>query len=82
MKIYRIKIYCSSCNAHLYDYDKAKPGHLIKCYKDMIIEDYTCGDLKCPNCGTAFAREAIIHSRPANKIIQGKVYHKGSCRDQ
>lgn len=79
MKLHRIKIYCSECNTHLYDYDKDKVGHLIKCYKDMIVRDYTKGDLKCPKCGTIFARETIIHNRPANKIIQGKVYHKGSC---
>lgn len=79
MKLYRIKIFCSECNAQLYDYNKDKQGHLIKCYKDMIVRDYTDGDLKCPKCGSLFAREAVIHNRQANKIIQGKVYHKGSC---
>lgn len=79
MKLYRIKIYCSKCNAHIYDYDKSKRGHLVKCYKDMIVEDYTAGDLKCPKCKTPFAREAMVHGRPANKIIQGAVYHRGNC---
>jgi hypothetical protein len=78
-KIYKIKIYCMNCNAELYYYQKDKPGHLVKCYKDRILEDYTKGDLKCPKCGDLFARDAMYHNRPANKIIQGKVYHKGHC---
>lgn len=75
--MYRIKIYCSKCRSHLYDYDKDKQGKLIKCYKDMIVCDKTEGDLKCLNCGQAFARDAMVNGRPANKIIQGTVYHKG-----
>jgi len=54
-------------------------GHLVKCYKERIVKDYTKGDLKCPSCGEDFAREAMYHGMPANKIIQGKVYHKGHC---
>jgi len=73
-KIYIIKVYCSKCKAFLYRYRKEGEGHLIKCYKNGILDDYTKGDLKCPNCGQEFAREAVIHNRPANKIIQGKVY--------
>lgn len=79
MKLYRIKIYCSNCNAHLYDYDKDQRGQLIKCYKDMIVHDFTRGDLKCPECGKEFARDWMAHGCPANKIIQGRTYHKGSC---
>jgi len=71
-----IKIYCSKCNAFLYKYRKEKLGHLVKCYKSSIIEDRTRGDMKCPKCGQLFAREAVYHNRPANKIIQGKVYLK------
>lgn len=70
------KIYCANCHTLLYKYYKAKEGHLVKCYKDHIKEDYTRGDLKCPNCGIQFAREKMIHGCPANKIIQGKVYVK------
>ena len=43
----------------------------------MILEDHTKGDLKCPKCGQQFARKKVIHNKPANKIIQGKVYVKG-----
>jgi len=78
-KVYNIKIYCSECDAQLYYYQKDKKGHLLKCYKDRILKDYTKGDLKCHACGQLFARETMIHGRPANKIIQGKVYHKGIC---
>lgn len=77
MKLFRIQIYCSKCNTQLYDYDKDKRGHLIKCYKDMIVKDYTTGNLQCPKCYQVFAREAMVHNRPANKIIQGTVFVKG-----
>ena len=71
-----IKVFCRNCHTLLYKYHKDKPGHLIKCYKDRIKQDYTKGDLKCPKCGEQFARKAIIHAKPANKIIQSKVYVK------
>jgi ribosomal protein S27E len=69
-----IKVYCAKCQTLLYKYQKAGLGSLIKCYKDRIAEDYTRGDLKCPKCGETFAREAVYHGKPANKIILGKVY--------
>lgn len=71
-----VKIYCQNCKTLLYKYHKEKPGHLIKCYKDKIFKDYTAGDLECPQCGEQFAREAMVHGKPANKIIQGKVFVK------
>jgi uncharacterized protein (DUF2225 family) len=48
-------------------------GRLVKCFKDGIVQDNTEGDLCCPSCGQAFARETMVYGRPANKIIQGKV---------
>ncbi|MEA3292980.1 MAG: hypothetical protein U9P88_00675 [Patescibacteria group bacterium] len=72
-----IKVCCSNCGTLLYKYFKAGPGHLVKCYKDRIIKDFTNGDLKCHECGKLFARETMIHGKPANKIIQGKVLRKG-----
>lgn len=72
-----IKIYCNQCRTFLYRYEKIGAGTLIKCYIDMIKEDKTNGDLKCPECGQEFARNAIIHNRPAHKIIQGKVFTRG-----
>jgi len=73
-----IKIYCANCKTLLYKYHKVGEGHLVKCFKDKIKNDYTNGDLKCPKCKTLFARETMIYNnRAANKIIQGKVYTKG-----
>jgi len=79
-KVFKIDIHCSKCNTSLYKYQKDAPGHLVKCYVDRIIEDYTRGDMKCPSCGQQFARYAIIHNRPSHKIIQGKVYIKGHVK--
>ncbi len=73
-KTHIIKVYCTKCRTLLYKYQKEGIGSLIKCYKDRISEDYTDGDLKCPNCGETFAREAVYHRKPANKIIRGNVY--------
>ena len=46
---------------------------MVKCFLERIVEDTTAGDLKCPECGSEFARPAIIRGKPANKIIGGKV---------
>jgi len=73
-KIRVIKVYCSKCKTLLYRYRKEGRGHLIKCYKDKIVKDFTQGGLRCPHCRKLFAREAMIHGKPANKIIQGKVF--------
>ena len=74
MKIRTITIYCIKCKIPLYCYRKKGTGTLIKCYVDMVKKDYTNGDLKCPKCNQQFARHAIIHNKPAYKIIQGKVF--------
>ena len=75
-KIYTIKVFCVKCKTLLYKYQKEGSGLLVKCYKDRIIKDYTEIDFICPGCGQAFARDAVYHNRPANKIIQGKVFVK------
>lgn len=77
VKTYTIGVHCSKCTTLLYRYKKEGPGSLVKCYADMIMEDKTNGDLKCPECGEAFARHATIHNRPAHKIIRGKVFVRG-----
>jgi hypothetical protein len=71
-----IKIYCSRCKIILYKYQKGGSGRLVKCYTEKIVKDFTKGDLKCPQCKQPFAREAMIHGKPAHKIIQGKVFVK------
>ena len=68
-----IRIYCSNCGCLLYKYRKGGPGHLVKCFKDRVTEDHTEDGLTCPDCGTQFAREAMIRGKPAYKIVQGKV---------
>jgi len=68
-----IRVYCARCNQLLYKYRKGGGGRLVKCFKYLIVQDNTEGDLLCPSCGQAFARETMVYGRPANKIIQGKV---------
>lgn len=75
-KSWIVKVFCSNCKTLLYYYRKAGKGHLVKCYKERIVKDFTKGDLKCPKCGELFAREAMVRGKPANKIIQGKVFTK------
>jgi hypothetical protein len=72
-----ISVYCANCRQLLHKYEKAEPGRLVKCFKDGIVHDNTKGDLRCPSCGQAFARETMACGRPANKIIPGKVIVKG-----
>ncbi|MEK7088952.1 MAG: hypothetical protein AAB913_02385 [Patescibacteria group bacterium] len=74
---YTIAVHCAKCKFLLYRYKKEGAGTLIKCYANMITEDNTKGDLKCPSCGQEFARHATIHNRPAHKIIGGKVFVRG-----
>jgi len=76
--IFTIRIYCRSCNAFLYKYRKEGPGKLVKCFVDGIVEDHTQEPYTCPKCGKVFARPAMIDGRPANKIVQGSVFVKGS----
>ena len=73
-QFHTIKIYCAQCKTLLYKYQKGGTGRLVKCFKDKILKDYTGGDMKCPQCKVAFAREAMIRGKPAHKIIQRKVF--------
>jgi len=78
-KIYVIEVVCAKCGTMLYRYAKEGAGQLLKCYISGVREDNTKGDRRCPKCGQEFAREAMIHGRPAHKIIQGKVNIRGHC---
>jgi hypothetical protein len=75
-----IEIHCSKCRALLYKYIKGGAGSLVKIRPQRIAEDHTKGDLTCPECGQAFAREAFIGGGPAYKVIGGKVTTKGMRR--
>lgn len=64
-------------------------SNLVKCYVERISEDSagilsqrkddeaagdeTDSQWYCPSCNTRFARSALIHGRPALKIVGGKV---------
>jgi uncharacterized Zn finger protein (UPF0148 family) len=72
-----IDVHCAACGTQLYQYYKAGPGHLVKCYIDRILKDYTDGSLSCPSCGQQFVRNAVVRGRPAKKIVQGKVFVRG-----
>lgn len=79
-KFRTISIYCAKCSTLLYKYHKGGTGGLVKCFLDLIVEDNTHGDMRCPKCGQEFARLRIIQNKPAHKIIQGKVFTKGMTR--
>lgn len=70
------------CGARLFKYKKGGNGSLVKCYVERIVtdfrneEDVADGELKCPACGNHFARHALVHGRPAYKMIGGKVTQK------
>ena len=65
------------CATRLFKYKKGGNGSLVKCYVERIVadfrteEDQANGNLKCPSCGQEFARHALVHGRPAYKMIGG-----------
>ena len=75
-----IAIHCARCRTLLYRYKKGGTGGLVKCFVDRIVEDRTAGDLNCPGCGQIFARPIVIAGKPAQKIVQGKVFTRGMRR--
>ena len=75
-----ISICCSACRTVLYKYRKGGRGSLVKCRPERILKDHTKGDLRCPDCGSEFARFKVMGGHPAHKIIQGKVFTKGMSR--
>lgn len=75
-----ISIHCRKCDTLLYRYRKGGTGGLVKCFVERIVEDHTKGDLRCHECGQEFARPIVIGSRPAHKVISGKVFTRGMRR--
>ncbi|MGV1720812.1 hypothetical protein [Vibrio furnissii] len=71
-----VDISCAKCRTVLFKYHKGGKGALIKCFNARIAQDATQGDGRCPNCGSEFAREAMIRGAPAWKIAGGKVVVK------
>ena len=76
MADHTIDVFCSKCRSQLFRYLKEGEGHLVKCYVSNISRRSTDEEkpLYCPECDTQFARDAMVHGRPAYKIIQGKVF--------
>ena len=79
---------CQKCDTTLFRYKKKNglKSNLIKCYVERIVEDEhglldgwpaaVAGgtrEMQCPKCGSSFARDALIHGRPALKLVGGKV---------
>lgn len=79
-----VSVACRKCNELLFRYKKrgGRKTNLIKCYVERIVED-PAGlldawsdrtlELKCPSCQSGFARDALIHGRPALKMVGDKV---------
>jgi len=80
-----VAVNCCKCQTRLFRYKKKNgtKSNLVKCYLERISED-SAGILEqqtgkeeqewaCPLCQTEFARSALIHGRPALKLIGGKV---------
>lgn len=79
-----VSVNCKKCRLRLFRYRKKNgtKSNLIKCYVERISED--CVNLVanksksddnewfCPKCDTRFGRDAMIHGRPAIKLVGGK----------
>ena len=77
-----VTVACSKCDTALFKYKKKNglKSNLIKCYVERIVKDEhnllareIGTEVRCPQCESNFARDALIHGRPALKMIGGKV---------
>eukprot|EP00308_Calcidiscus_leptoporus_P026304 CAMPEP_0119378156 /NCGR_PEP_ID=MMETSP1334-20130426/47437_1 /TAXON_ID=127549 /ORGANISM="Calcidiscus leptoporus, Strain RCC1130" /LENGTH=131 /DNA_ID=CAMNT_0007397277 /DNA_START=54 /DNA_END=449 /DNA_ORIENTATION=+ len=82
-----VSVRCVKCSELLFRYKKKNglKSKLVKCYVERIVADPSglldqladrsgqAAEWRCPACATAFARDALIHGRPALKIVGGKV---------
>lgn len=82
-----VSVNCAKCKERLFRYKKKNgtKSNLVKCYVERISED--CVNIlaqapenppddypwQCPSCETQFARTAMMHGRPALKMVGGKV---------
>ena len=77
---------CAKCSTLIFRYKKKNglKSNLIKCYVERIVGDphqllavERCGaEMQCPQCESKFARDALIHGRPALKMVGGKIRMK------
>jgi len=71
-----VRVHCAACRAFLYKYHKGGTGALVKVYLERIAVDATPEAGVCGGCGAVVARPAVIHGRPALKMVGGKVVVK------
>jgi len=71
-----VRVHCAACRAFLYKYHKGGTGALVKMYLERIAQDETTEAGVCGGCGAVVARPAVIHGRPALKLVGGKVVVK------
>lgn len=78
-----VSVNCKKCRTRLFRYKKKNgtKSNLIKCYVERISEDCVDAvknkkedslDWICPTCETRFGKDALIHGRPAIKLVGGK----------
>ena len=75
-----IDIYCKNGHILFGKYKKEKSGFLMKCYIDMIGEDYVGisglaneTDIFCQKCKVRIGRIGLKHGRPSVIINHGAV---------
>ena len=75
-------VVCQKCSTTLFRYKKKNglKSSLVKCYIERIVDDplgllaaERGSEMECPKCKSRFARDALIHGRPALKMVGGKV---------
>eukprot|EP00656_Telonema_subtile_P014250 TRINITY_DN17274_c0_g1_i2.p1 TRINITY_DN17274_c0_g1~~TRINITY_DN17274_c0_g1_i2.p1 ORF type:complete len:112 (+),score=14.24 TRINITY_DN17274_c0_g1_i2:49-384(+) len=73
----RVHVFCC-CGAKLFKYAKANgaSSKLVKVYRGRVVTDYTAGGTDCPKCAQQFAREDLVHGKPALRVLQGRVSMK------
>ena len=85
-----VSVVCQRCDEVLFRYKKKNglQSQLVKCYIERIVgdphglldnRDDGSTELLCPGCQSAFARDALIHGRPALKMVGGKVRMRKKC---
>jgi hypothetical protein len=75
-----IDVFCKNGHLVFGKYRKVKSGFLMKCYVDMIAEDYAGvnglannTEVFCPVCKIRVGRIGMVHGRPAVIINHGGV---------
>lgn len=75
-----LDLFCESCGAHLFKYQKDGPGILKRLYIDRIVgfEKTLESNLVCPNCKDTLGVYYIYpkEKRPAYRLFAGEVSKK------